>query len=522
MFRSRQLRSARRGFTLVEMLVAMTLTLLMMATVVTIFDLVGRGVAESRTILEMSNSLRTARDLLQSDLSGATCRMMPGVRPEENLGCFSYIEGPRTDNSRAFFLSDPPPDPPPVWAPTSIGNNPDPPLLVDRSQLGDFDDMLHFTVKSPFQPFVGRVGAGANPGVVQSQFAEVIWYCVENPAVPATDPDYLGIPGLRTLYRRILLVQPILSDGVRNAIAGASAAELYENFDLSLKANRTPNESLGDLTMRENRTFHHPANFPHPYPMITNTNIGFSGGDQISGSGFLAAGFRQGMMVSINGSQDNDGIRRITNVSGDTLTVTGGQLANEAAGRWVTLRAIPILTGGRTGDDIVLRNVVAFDVRAYDPQAPIRQNSQGKVAVAPGDPGWALAPATNLALGAYVDLNYSSKENAGADPGSWFSGPPQNPSASHTYPNGIYDIWDTWPLHYEYDGVDQDGDGVNDQGTNGLDNGGNNAAVDDPGERETQPPYGRPLRGVQVTIRIYEPDTRQIRQATVIQNFVLE
>jgi hypothetical protein len=46
--------------------------------------------------------------------------------------------------------------------------------------------------------------------------------------------------------------------------------------------------------------------------------------------------------------------------------------------------------------------------------------------------------------------------------------------------------------------------------------------VDDAGERETVPPYPYALRGVQVRIRVYEPQTRQVRQATVESDFIPE
>jgi hypothetical protein len=44
--------------------------------------------------------------------------------------------------------------------------------------------------------------------------------------------------------------------------------------------------------------------------------------------------------------------------------------------------------------------------------------------------------------------------------------------------------------------------------------------VDDAGEREAPPPYSVPLRGLQVTLRSYDRDTRQLRQATVKRSFV--
>jgi ABC-2 type transport system ATP-binding protein len=46
--------------------------------------------------------------------------------------------------------------------------------------------------------------------------------------------------------------------------------------------------------------------------------------------------------------------------------------------------------------------------------------------------------------------------------------------------------------------------------------------VDDAGEREANPPYARALRGLEVKIRMYEPGTRQVRQATVGTDFVAE
>jgi hypothetical protein len=105
--------------------------------------------------------------------------------------------------------------------------------------------------------------------------------------------------------------------------------------------------------------------------------------------------------------------------------------------------------------------------------------------------------------------------------------------------------YDTWSLSYESNGLagsptvgDEDQVYNADQGTNGLDDDGN-GIVDDPpqmsttpgavgftsasnptGERETVTQYPVPLRGVQITIRVYEPDTRQVREMTIVQDFL--
>ena len=60
-----------------------------------------------------------------------------------------------------------------------------------------------------------------------------------------------------------------------------------------------------------------------------------------------------------------------------------------------------------------------------------------------------------------------------------------------------------------------------DEGTDGFDNDNQNG-VDDAGELETAPPYATPLRGLQVRVRSWDPDSRQVRQMTVVSDFVPE
>src|SRR5262249_42397413 len=81
--------------------------------------------------------------------------------------------------------------------------------------------------------------------------------------------------------------------------------------------------------------------------------------------------------------------------------------------------------------------------------------------------------------------------------------------------------WDSFSIHYEHDGIDQDGINGADQGTDGFDNN-NDGVVDDIGERETIAPYPVPLRGIQITIRCYEPDSRQVHEVKVVESFVPE
>jgi hypothetical protein len=278
--------------------------------------------------------------------------------------------------------------------------------------------------------------------------------------------------------------------------------------------------------------------------------------------------------------------------------------------------------GTRFGEDVILNNVIGFDVKAWDPAVPVRviQATRAGVttvtAVYPGDPphlpetnnpnapnftGYAQVAAragttrtdngatppisyryyqdlngngsfdwtdTNgngrwdpgepseavLAYGAYVDLGYGGISTFGADnydaPLPPLSAPPPpntwGPRCNFPYAaNPMIRVYDTWSSHYENNGSRQTGNvmwiayqpapnnrpsgGVLpsdlggpipvDAGINGLDDDGN-GLTDDPLEMETQAPYPVPLRGIQVKIRVFEPDSRQIREVTIVHSFL--
>lgn len=454
-------RPARHGMTLVEMLVATTITLVMMGLVAQLFGAFGQGVTGSRSVIELTDQMRAVGWRLRQDLGGVTAPTLPPRRPEADEGYFELLEGPATDaNASAIKASG------------------DTALLT-----ADCDDALLFTTRTPDAPFVGRFGTGT----IESPVAEVAWFCR-----PATQ-QLPGGPTLFTLYRRQLLVMdyvganPFQASGnsalLTSPSIGGSLSSYYEQYDVScalvtstasppVPSFLSPN-SLRDLTMRENRYGHNPngvasaVNFPYP--------------------------------------------------------------ATQAP------LSISPLSGTRLGEDIVLNNVLAFDVRVLDPDAPIQVASPGG-AVTPGDPGFAAAAPT-AGLGAYVDLFWNRAVGGGGNPtsplaafppggmtafqtpGLAVSGPPRNAVFSGTA------VYDTWSTHYEANGINEDGDvdasgnPLVDEGTNGLDDN-SNGLVDEPAEAETSPPYPVPLRGIEVRIRCYEPSSRQVRQVTIRHTFV--
>lgn len=147
----------------------------------------------------------------------------------------------------------------------------------------------------------------------------------------------------------------------------------------------------------------------------------------------------------------------------------------------------------RDGEDVILTNVISFDVRVFDPQA--RSQVSGSIVRYPGDPTY-VAPATGPS-GAYVDLGAGQAAGPLSLP----------PDAKSALPAGTV-AYDTWTLAYEFNGT----------GTNGLDDNAD-GLPDDVGELTRPPPYNVPLRGIEVRIRCYEPASGQVRQMTVRQTF---
>lgn len=133
-------RPRRRGVTLLEMLVTVALLLLMMITIVAIFQSATGSVTESRARALLDQDLRRLDATIRQDLDGVTCKMTPPNNPRDNRGYFEYAEN---------ALSD--------------------------AQEEDSDDTLRFTSRAPEgRPFTGRVWVPK--------------------AVPPTDPGYNVTP----------------------------------------------------------------------------------------------------------------------------------------------------------------------------------------------------------------------------------------------------------------------------------------------------------------------------------------
>ncbi len=162
--------------------------------------------------------------------------------------------------------------------------------------------------------------------------------------------------------------------------------------------------------------------------------------------------------------------------------------------------------------------------------------------IIPGDPRYVPDPTISVSFGAYVDLGYAPWYV----PTAWNRSPPLNLTESlfngfgnlRSLLKGLTNqarVYDTWSTHYENVGLpgltlaQYPAGGFPGRSTNGFDDPGAlddltpepaNGIVDDKNEKITSPPYPAPLRGIQVKIRVFEPDSRQIREVTIVQDFL--
>ncbi|WP_425615630.1 type II secretion system protein J [Anatilimnocola sp. NA78] len=464
---------ARRAFTLIELLIAMALTLILVYAIAEFYAYVGNAVRDSRAMIELGGQLRSVGQQLQDDLDSLTLRPEPWIDPNASPGYATFYEGSGYDAD---------PDANGIGTNSLIAMTGQVPDLIQNNNIsnltGDGDDVVAMTIRAKDVPYQGRYNGVSET----SQFAEVIWFTtfvdLDGNNVWNLGPDtaatiQLSNNELRILCRRLLLIRP--DKGVMGTYSSlANALAFWNDNDVSARIvyNNTSMQyqvianSLADLSKRENR-------------FACN----------LASNGTALNAFPFGIDLNPN--------------STNSLNVY-------------------TLSGNAFGEDRVLSNVLAFDVRVFDPGAPIYQDAGGTAALVPGDPGYATAAATvgnRLGFGAWVDLYYN--QGITREGGTAIAATTGNPVPHFAMVpwNFSYGVWDTWPLAYElppyntgraFNGLDDLVSGVASNG------------VDDAAERETNAPYPYPLRGVKVTIRVYEPQTRQMRQVTVGTDFLAE
>src|SRR5262249_7902698 len=227
----------RRAFTLVEMLVAMALTLILVYAIAHFYAIVGDAVKDGRAMIEMNQQLRAFVERLKSDLDQVTVPITPWADEGGAAGYFEYREGQASDwDVNGNYLLDANYDIPKgtnIWPP-SAATPPGPDAVPDfddplyTSALGDTDDILALTIRAGNVPFSGqmlmvnpnnallllpsqpphKVSNPPRSAATTAPYAEVVWW------TSFTDTNLnktwdLGEP--RAVHRRQLLIRPDLN-----------------------------------------------------------------------------------------------------------------------------------------------------------------------------------------------------------------------------------------------------------------------------------------------------------------------
>ena len=485
----------RRGLSVIELLAATVISLIVMGATVQLFGTVGAQISNGRSNIELGDRVRTAVERFRRDLAGVTVDMRTWTRPEEASGYFEIVKGLQSNWDKNV-------------SPSSAVSTP------GATLTGYTADGLFFTTRTRDLPFVGRCQNTSGQNItLESQVAEVAWFM--QPTLNASGTA--TIPPTYTLYRRQMLVLPgvgtTVATGTPPAIPASSPTgqSFYDSYggvpsgtvplcDISAHpdgSNQWPGttmilNSLADLSYRENRFAHYFA------PLSGQSDLW--GNQNAFGSG----------------------------------TVPFPIYAPTVKAFPATPAADPNL---RYGEDVVLANVLSFDVKVWDPGAPVIKDPKSSNALVPSDPGYPIpysSTGTVLGYGAYVDLDWnngSAITNPSGQPPCYFAGPyygngyKSYQPASTTSSTSYYDTWsagyEAWlynPNSGQPGSSIQSFNGFQDApaGTTTVADGG----VDGVNERLTCPPYPVPLRGVQIKIRTYEFSSKQVREVTIQQNFV--
>ncbi len=163
----------RVGLTLIELMIAVVITLVIVAAMIRAFKLASDEIGVGRAAMDLHNQLRAVTETLRRDLQNATCVPRPRGISDERSGYFEYVESDEYDSDH----TDP----------------------LTNSHIGDHNDILALTVRSTDRPFRGRF----NGAFVESYLAEVVWWTVAG----GTDT----YDGNVQLYRRVLLIRPDLT-----------------------------------------------------------------------------------------------------------------------------------------------------------------------------------------------------------------------------------------------------------------------------------------------------------------------
>ena len=556
----------RLGYTLLEIMTSVTLALMLMYAVARIFSRVGGQMNETMSTMEMSNALRNAKNRLTADLESLSASPQPPRNSRMNDGYLCYIEGmggpiPVVGAGNGFSTAD-------IALDTERCEqyNLDPDFVSDNT-VGDTDDILCFTAKAPEgQPFRGRyvkpvhkVNASGNQylkgelAVYESQYAEIIWFCRGT-----------------TLYRRVLPIMPdnLLQESFDALFAKGNSNDkgdpndptdipyhigirqgfgFYSLYDISVHLDSNGNvvaNTLGDLTNRANRYFFwnsvglNRKIFSDPngnqfskkvFPLAMN---GFNSAWYWLRMPTLQESAYEGFRAGAPFGDDSQcgvplipflGISSVWQGFSQTLTYINNEPIRPLQGSFscaqlpqagrpfidfwnnpnVWVDDVNLETGDLVGtaspdgpyynQDVVLQNVISFNVRIWDPN-------------------------TN----AYIDLGGNYDKLSGSDRfdpdnfGSrgYYGADVQNAPDGALEKAWIPCVYDTWSEQYQRDLFDYDDANGTSYANGSILDVLADGNLSSSSLQDFPPPYNGRCNSLQIELRVFDPRSKHIRNAT--------
>lgn len=566
------------AYTLVEILISITLSLLLLLGVVELFRHVGNGINDAQSMLGITSNMNHVAQQLRDDLKNINADVN---KPFKMVGIISFTAGPSDDGY--FYIKEGLGRPDSVIvssgdaAVISTGKHyPISHIAVNETggidnTPGDVDDIIAFTVVKTDVKDAPYRGKNQN-GIAESHKAEIIWFVRGN-----------------TLYRRVNLIEPI---GVEPTFSD-DAAGFYSKYDFAVirdpaKPGKVKLATMYDLARRENRfglwsmvasdatnadldpenPFPFPigGHFAMPTPPNNNNNdkwyyLGMPLTEETAHPSFKAGYPLDASAYSLPSDIANHSLMPQL----DFWENPNAKLGLTPSG------AMPGLAGNRVAEDKILDNVISFDVKVWNPYHVPLVPPSGSTSVT-------FAPPQYIDLGQdrfYIDgstspigVNYGHRIqlNVNSTQGFGFTLKGKYNSVSQTgdtntctrrYLIGAGMNTDMWMEQAEYVRISNTTRGywrtprnpmlcVYDAWTTSYEKGdGTNTFVGGPIPTpstvtmadirrldgwQCPPPYAWELptsnvdkvglRGIQITIRCFDPRSKNIKQVTVKHSFV--
>jgi len=549
----------RRGLTLVEILVAVTLMTFIMLAAIQVLTYVSAEMNRAQSAMVIAGRARAAQLQIERDLACITAPLTPPLRFDDAQGYFCIIEGLGSDYLHPqLFHKDRDGNDKIGWGLEDIAVNSE--TGEYDSTIGDCDDILMFTARALGDSmFRGLVGGE----IMESKEAEICYF----------------LRGT-TLYRRVLLIIPdeklqnVLSDPNSDYSGGARPARdgygFYRDFDVSARLERDGSalvvkaNTLADLTRRENRFGHanQPLSEPNPFPYgIHNLPMWYhlrlptlaecTMDKAISALDVDGASWRVGRQIVSRSMQkhlvyDDDRVNDALWVgegvinfpkaidspyidywynplpwnNEGTLSADNQSLTSDS--KFYDLASTSTFKfGQRVNDDVLLNNVIGFDVKVWHAEQKEFIDLGG---YKNDNPDFQLSN---------PDVNEAHKISRDLGSQGFYGrihGNRTQITDPYCYSDGTYRyrplpcVYDTWTDAHENDGTGEvfDWSGVP-KSITGISQDPAYDGITDIMEHVDKwrcpPPYNVPLTGIQIKIRVFDPDTNNIREVTIRKNF---